>query len=317
MALRKEQAPHSSNTPPRRAFERLRAPSFKRREQLTGYAFVAPQLLGVILVSVLPILQVIWLSFNSVNAFTGASTFAGLDNYERMVNDEALLGVLGTTAIYVAGLTVLGVALAVFLAVLVNKRLRGINIFRGIFFVPALVTLAAWTLSWNLALQPGGIVEGFFASVGVDAPNWLNEPGWALATVIVLQGLKNVGINMMVVLAALQAVPAELEEAARLDGAGSTRIFWRITLPTISPSVFMVAILMLVGSFKAFEQVYLLTGGGPGRSTTVLSYYIYVRAFVESDIGFASALATLLFVIVMILTAVFWAARRKFVHYEE
>lgn len=286
------------------------------REYLAGYVFITPQFLGFTLFAFIPVLQVFWLSFNSINPYTGDANWVGADNYRRLIGDAALPGVLVNTGIYVAGLTVVGVTLAVFLAVLVNQKLPGISIFRAIYFVPALVTLAAWTLAWRLALQPSSLVDGIFALIGERGPNWLNTEGLALATVIVLQALKNVGINMMIILAALQSVPSEVEEAARVDGASGPRLFRNITLPMISPAVFMVAILMLVGSFKAFEQIYLLTGGGPGRSTTVLSFYIYQRAFVDSDQGYASTLATLLFLLVLTLTGLFWLARRKLVFYE-
>lgn len=294
-----------------------RGRSQRWREALAGYGFMSPQFLGFAAFAFVPVIQVIWLSFNSVNSFTGATNWVGTANYERFLADPDLAGVLGTTGIYVVTLTAIGVTLATFLAVLVNQKLPGVSIFRAIYFVPALVTLAAWTLAWALALQPGGLIDTIVGYVGARAPNWLHTEGVALGTVIVLQALKNVGINMMIILAALQSVPEEQVEAARLDGAGSLRVFWNVTLPMISPAVFMVSILMLVGSFKAFEQIYLLTGGGPGTSTTVLSFYIYKQAFVNSDQGYASALATLLFLLVLALTAVFWALRRRTVFYEE
>ncbi|CAN5385588.1 sugar ABC transporter permease [soil metagenome] len=287
------------------------------RESFAGYSFLAPQFLGFVFFAFVPVIQVFWLSFNQINPYTGATTFIGGANYLRFFQDPALPEVLATTGVYVFGLTLVGTSLAMFLAVLVNQKLAGISIFRAIFFIPALVTLAAWTLAWSLALQPGGIVDGILAGVGIGAPNWLNTEGLALGVVIVLQALKNVGINMMILLAALQSVPAELQEAARMDGASSQRVFWKITLPMVSPSVFMVSILMLVGSFKAFEQIYLLTHGGPGRSTTVLSFYIYQQAFVNNDQGYASALAALLFVLVLALTGLVWLARRKLVFFED
>ncbi|GAA5179651.1 sugar ABC transporter permease [Rugosimonospora acidiphila] len=277
---------------------------------------LTPQLLGFAAFGLVPILQTMWLSLQQINPYTGDSRYVGIANYRRFATDPGMPEVLRTTGIYVAGITVLGLSLALALAVLVNHRLPGIQVFRTIFFLPALVTLAAWTLVWRFVLQPQGLLDQISGAVGLGSPDWLNTKGLALASVIVLQVLKGVGINMVILLAALQAVPTDLKEAAYVEGASRRRIFWHVTLPSISPQVFMVGVLLLVGSFQVFEQILLLTGGGPGRSTTVLSYYVYQQAFQYSDQGYASALATILFLLIMLLTAIVWLSRRRLVFYE-
>lgn len=281
-----------------------------------GYILLAPQVIGFTIVGVLGLVWVFWLSLHEVNVLAGTQTFVGLDNYSRMLADPTLRVILPNTFFFVGALSVLSTFVALALALLLNQKLRGIGIFRSAVFVPALVTMVAWTLVWRFIVQPKGLLDATLGVVGVGPFPWLRGGWLTLLVFAVIQLTKNVGINMMILLAALQAVPEELVEAARIDGANRLKTFWHIVLPQISASVLMVFMLTIVGSFKVFEIVLLLTEGGPGVQSSVLSFEIYRQAFKLNDIGYGSSLAVLLFLIILILTALIWQLRRRLVFHE-
>ncbi len=234
-----------------------------------------------------------------------------------MLADPGLRDSLLASLWFSVGLVVLNISLALVLAVLLNQRLPGTTTFRTFFFFsPVVVSLVAWTIVWSFLLQADGGINGFLSLLGVDGPNWLRGETTAMLSVIVVQVFKNVGLNMILFLAALQGVPEEIQEAARIDGAGAWRRFRSITLPLISPTVLLVSILTIVGSLEVFAQIAVLTGGGPGNSTTVLVYYLYQQAFRFNDFGYASAISVLLFVIVLVLTLVQWQTRKRWVFHE-
>jgi multiple sugar transport system permease protein len=223
--------------------------------------------------------------------------------------------VLSNTFFFVCVLSVAGTIVALALAVLLNQRLPGINIFRAAIFIPALVTMIAWTIVWRFILQPNGLLDSIVSFFGLTPLSWLREHWLTLTLLVFIQLLKNVGLYMMIFLAALQAVPSELLDASKVDGANAWRSFRYVTVPEISPSVLMVFMLMIVSSFKVFEVVFILTDGGPGVSTTVLSYAVY-DAFRLNNNGYASAFGVVLFGAVLILTVIVWQLRRRFVSYE-
>jgi multiple sugar transport system permease protein len=287
-----------------------------RRDGLVGLLFAAPLLIGVALFVLVPLALVFWYSLHEWNVLAGSFTFAGAGNYETLVADPNLLRVLLATAIFSAGLVVFNLSLALLLAVLLNQRLAGTAVFRTLFFSPVVVSLVAWTIVWQFLLQRDGGINGFLAMAGIEGPNWLREPATAMVSVIVVQVFKNVGLNMILFLAALQGVPRELYEAARVDGAPRWRQFRRITLPMIAPTVLLTSIITIVGSLQVFAQIAVLTQGGPGVSTTVLVYYLYQQAFQFYRFGYGATLSILLFAIVAILTFAQWRMRRRFVHHE-
>jgi multiple sugar transport system permease protein len=200
--------------------------------------------------------------------------------------------------------------------VLLNQKLKGIVVFRTLFFSPVVVSLVAWTIVWGFLLQNNGGINGFLQMFGIEGPNWLRTPSTAMISVVVVQVFKNVGLNMILFLAALQGVPKELYEAARVDGAPPFKQFRRITLPMISPTILLTSIITIVGSLQVFAQIAVLTQGGPGLSTTVLVYYLYQQAFQFHFFGYGSTLSILLFVIVAVLTFAQWQLRKRIVFYE-
>ncbi|WP_031171730.1 carbohydrate ABC transporter permease [Streptosporangium roseum] len=290
--------------------------TIRRRDNLVGYLFIGPQLVGSVLFVLLPLGLVLWYSLHEWNVLAGTFEFTGGDNYAKLLDDPKLGEVLGGTALFSVGLVVLNLSLALLLAILLNQRLRGTTFFRTLFFSPVVVSLVAWTIVWQFLLQADGGINGLLGSFGVDGPNWLRGEGTAMASVIVVQVLKNVGLNMVLFLAALQGVPNQLYEAAQLDGAGAWTRFTRVTVPLISPTILLTSIITVVGSLQVFAQIAVLTQGGPGMSTTVLVYYLYQQAFQFHHFGYGATLSVLLFAIVAALTLVQWRMRRKWVFHE-
>ncbi|MFC0532031.1 carbohydrate ABC transporter permease [Phytohabitans kaempferiae] len=313
----------TSTEPPARASARAggRPAGGRRRERRLdaafGYALIAPQLLGVVLFVFVPLGLLFYFSLHEWRVLAGSLDFVGAANYERLLNDPLLPGVLLTTAVFSVILVAANIVLAMVLAVLLNRRFRGLTAFRAVFFSPVVVSLVAWTIVWGFLLRDNGTINGYLQLFGIDGPNWLREGPSALASVIVVQLFKTVGLNMVLFLAALQGVPSELVEAARVDGAGPVRTFFKVVLPLISPTVLLALIVTAVGSLQVFAQIDVLTQGGPGHSTTVLAYYIYEQAFLFNKFGYGSALSLVLFLVVLILTVIQWRLRTRWVFYEQ
>ncbi|MGO1506942.1 MAG: carbohydrate ABC transporter permease [Microbacteriaceae bacterium] len=295
---------------------RPRRSAATRRDWIVGYTMIAPVVLGSVAFVIVPLVAVLWFSLHDWNVLANTFVFSGADNYERMLSDPGLRDSLLASLWFSIGLVVVNVTLALFLAVLLNQKLPGTTTFRTFFFSPVVVSLVAWTIVWSFLLQADGGLNGFLSLLGIQGPNWLRGEFTAMVAVIIVQVFKNVGLNMILFLAALQGVPEEIGEAARIDGASAWRRFRSITLPMISPTVLLVMILTIVGSLEVFAQIAVLTGGGPGNSTTVLVYYLYQQAFRFNDFGYASAIAVLLFLIVLVLTLVQWQTRKRWVFHE-
>ncbi|KRC67038.1 sugar ABC transporter permease [Aeromicrobium sp. Root236] len=291
--------------------------TLSRRDALTGYLFIAPQLLGVLVFVIFPVGLAIYYSLNDWNVFTGDLDFVGGENYAQLLDDPQLPKVLAATAIFSIGVVVLNIALGLGLAVMLNRKFRGVTFFRTLFFSPVVVSVVAWTLVWGFLLQDNGGINGVLEQVGIPGPNWLQSGDTAMVAVVITQVVRSVGVNMVLFLSALQGVPSELHEAARIDGASNRKIFTRITLPLISPTLLLTAIITIVGALQAFAQIAVLTKGGPELSTTVLVYYVFQQAFSFNDIGYGSTLALMLLTFVMILTVLQWQLRRKWVFYED
>jgi len=290
--------------------------TIRRRDQLAGYLFVAPQIAGSIVLVIMPLILMAWYSLHEWNVLAGEFSFVGTDNYRHLMDDANLPGVLRATALFSFGLLVLNLSLALLLAVLLNQRLRGTVFFRTLFFSPVVVSMIAWTIVWSFLLQDNGGINGLLQVVGVHGPNWLRGDGTAMVAVVVVQTIKNVGLNMVLFLAALQGVPSDLYEAARVDGASSWRTFRSITVPMISPTILLTSIITVVGSLQVFAQIAVLTQGGPGNSTTVLVYYLYQQAFQFHHLGYGATLSLVLFLIVLALTIAQWQMRKKWVFHE-
>ena len=189
---------------------------------------------------------------------------------------------------------------------------------RSIIFLPVITSAVAWSIVWKYLLQGGtaGPINYFLSLAGINGPNWLMTPGWAMFSVIVTRVLKNLGMNVLIFIGAVQNMPIDVIEAAKIDGARSLSLFWKIKLPLLMPTVLMVTIVTIIGSMRVFDSIKLLTDGGPEGSTMVLVYYIYHQAFKMFATGFASAIAVILFFIVLLLTVLQWSLRKRISYYE-
>lgn len=286
--------------------------SLARRDSLFGYAFVAPQVLGFLTFVVGPIVAVFVYSLSQRNLLTGQTKFIGLDNYVRMfTSDPVFQKVLVNSLVFTAGLVPLNIALALTLALLLSRKRPGVTFFRTLFFAPVVTSAVAWAIVWRFMLQnESGTINQLLQLVGIHGPNWLREESWAMASVIVTRVLKNVGLNMVIYLAAIQAIPREYSDAARVDGANGRQVLRFITIPALAPTTLLITVITIVGSMQVFDHILLMTGGGPANATMVLVYYIYQQGFKFFATGYASSLAVVLFVVTLGLTLLQWVLQK-------
>ena len=292
-----------------------RAPwlTLKMREAMEAWLFISPTLAGFLIFFVGPLVAVVYYSLTEWNLLAQQSTFVGLDNFRDalLVNPDFWL-VVRNSVIFAIGLVPLNMALALMLAMALSRRFAGVVFFRTVFFAPVVTSAVAWAIVWKFLLQgEAGAINQFLAVIGIDGPNWLREPDWAMAAVIVTRVIKMVGLNMILYIAALQAIPRDYEAAARLEGASGWQVFRMIIWPLLGPTTLVIMVITTIGSFKVFDHIYLMTEGGPENGTLVLAFYIYQQAFEFFDIGYASALAMIMFVIVMALTIFQLVLRRR------
>lgn len=289
----------------------------------SGYLFIAPWLLGFFLLTAGPMVASLYISTTSWSMLSPPVS-VGLANYERILTDDPFfLKSLQNTLYYVVFSVPLGIVIALLLALLLHQRARGMGVFRTSFFLPSITNMVAVSMLWLWVFNPEfGLLNWFLRLFGVEGPFWLQSEVWAKPALI-LMSLWGVGGTMIIFLAALQGIPQELYEAAELDGAGPSRRFFHITLPMISPAMLFNIIIGIIGSFQVFTQAYVMTGtaqpgseGGPNNATLFVVLYLYKKAFQEFRMGYASALAWILFCIILAATIVQMRLSRRWVHYE-
>ena len=281
--------------------------SRKQRESLAAYLFLLPDSLGLLIFVGAPMLLSLSLGFFNVTGF-GGYTFVGFDNYQRMFGDPLFLTSLRTTATYVVllvpGVYVTGLGLAL----LVNQRLPLTPIFRGMLFLPHVVSLVVVGLIWQFMLVDRvGVINQVLATIGLSGKSWLGTPATALPTVLVVTIWFLMGYYMIIFLAGLQEIPREYYEAARIDGASGWRTFRDITLPLLRPTSFFVILVSTVAAVagaQGFDLVYVMTAGGPANSTSLVIFYIYQQAFTYGNFGYAAAMASFLVVVLVFLTGI-------------
>ena len=290
--------------------------TYWQRDKLSGYIFVAPQFVGFVVFVLGPIAAVFWYSLHDWTLIQPQLRWSGSENFQAILDDRLMPTVAWNSIVFALGYVPCTVGLGLLMALALNRAITGIAIFRTFYFMPVVVSLVAWTIVWRFILNTEGVLNATLAQVGIDGPNWLRDPTLAMVSVVAIQILKNAGLSMVLFLAALQGVPRDLEEAARVDGAASHQVLRHITLPLITSFVFLATVLAVITSFKAFSLIFLTTLGGPGTATTVLAFYIYEEAFRSNAPDYASALASVLFVCVLVLTIIQFAIRKRWVFYE-
>lgn len=279
--------------------------------------FFGPVVIGMAVFSVGPIIASFGLSFTSWDGVSSPQWIGGA-NYAEITSSPLFFKVLRNTAYYALLFVPATVVGSLALALAVNRKLRGIAAFRTLFFTPAVSSIVAVAIVWSWLYQPEyGLVNYVLHAIfGVRGPAWLQDPDWAMPAMAIVAIWKTTAYNMIIVLAGLQNIPEEHHEAARLDGAGPWKRLWHVTLPMLSPTMFFVLVITLIGAFQVFEQTYVLTKGGPANATLTLSYFIYQNAFQFFRMGYASALAYVLCGIVLVLTIVQLRLQKKWVHFQ-
>jgi multiple sugar transport system permease protein len=293
--------------------------AYQTRKALYGYLFALPWIIGLVVFWGGPILASFYFSFTEYGV-TNSPTFIGLDNYTQAFSrDDLFWSSLGRTFTFAIVFVPIAVGGALLLAILLNQKLKGTNIYRTIFFVPHLLPAVAIAVLWSFLLAPKlGPVNEFLRSIGIaNPPDWLSSTDSALASVIMINVWAAVGGNtMLIFLAGLQGVPQELYEAAEIDGAGPWSKFRNITLPLISPTIFFNVVLAIIAALKVFTTAFVTTQGGPSYATWFFALHIYNQAFKYFRLGYGSALAWVLAVILIVFTFIqIWYSRR-WVHYE-
>jgi multiple sugar transport system permease protein/sn-glycerol 3-phosphate transport system permease protein len=267
-----------------------------------AYLFIGPSLFGVVAFLLLPMVIVLVLSLFDWELLS-APEFVGLDNYRRLLSDGETWHSLWVSVVYVLLCIPLQTVLALGMAMLLNRPVKGLRFFRSLYVVPWMATPIVLGLIWNWIFDPrDGALNGALGLVGITGPDWLSDPAWALPAVALVSVWQHTGYNMLFFLAGLQSIPKELHDAASTDGATPAQRFWRVTLPLLNPTMFFVTVTNLIGAFQVFDTVYAMTAGGPGRSTEVINFRIFETAFKQFDFGYASTLSMLLFVIILVVT---------------
>lgn len=287
----------------------------KIKDNLVAYSFILPNFLGFAVFTLGPILFAVYLAFTKWNG-SGAITFIGFKNFIDLWSDSRFVTSLKNTIVYSVAVVPLTVIASLFLAILLNQKIYARNFFRTVNFFPYVASLVAVAVVWNMLFNPAkGPVNMLLSFLGVadeNLPRWAADKDWAMFTVILFSVWKNAGYYMIIYLAGLQGISAQLYEAATLDGATKRQQFWYVTLPQLRPTTFFVVVMLTIQCFKVYDQIYMITQGGPGTSTLVLVYHIYNTAFISWDLGYASAIAMVLFLLVLIVTIIQFRGEKKY-----
>ncbi|MGI8768553.1 MAG: carbohydrate ABC transporter permease [Propionibacteriaceae bacterium] len=303
--------PQAAVSPPPR-----RQPGSGRTNPLAGWLFVSPALLLFVLFVLGPFVIALGMSLFSYDLLTPAQ-FIGLKNFQTLAKDSLLVHALGNTFVFAFASVVTHLVGGLLLAIAVN---RGINkvlsyFVRAAVFFPFLISWAAVSLLWKYVLDPTfGIFTYYISKLGIEAPGWFTDPAWALPSIIGIDFWHTIGYTFLIMLAGLQTVPAEMVEAARCDGANRAQVFFYVTLPLMSPTMFFASVITFIGAFQIFDPIQIITAGGPNDATITAVMYLYQTGFQAFQVGYASAIALIVFAVIMLVTLLqFWGSR-KWVH---
>ena len=299
----------------------LRRPARRRGGPLSGegrwaLVFLAPTLLGLAVLSAGPILATLGISLTKWDLLTAPKP-VGLDNYAALLSDDRFLKALRNTFFYTIVSVPLGLAIALGLALALNVRIRGIAWIRTAYFLPVVTSTIAIALVWQWIYSPeSGLLNEVIGLVGIPAQKWLGDPTLAMPAIIAMSIWQGLGVNVIIFLAGLQAIPTELLDAASVDGAGRWARFRGVVLPLLTPAIFFTGVLSLIGSFQVFDQVFVLARPRPTDATITIVYFIYENGFKFFKMGYASAASWVLFLIVALFTAIYFWSQDRWVHYQ-
>ena len=288
------------------------------KSERAGYLFILPWLLGLLLFTIGPMLFSLLLAFSKWDIITGVKSieWVGVDNFRAIFQDDLFYQSLKVTFVFALVSVPLYQILSLLAAMLLNMRSRGMKLFRLIYFMPSVIPAVAVSMMWVMIFNPEyGILNRALALFGIQGPAWLQDPSYALGALIVM-GIWGIGNTIIIYLSGLQGVSEELYEAAELDGAGRLRRFSSITLPMISPTIFFNLIMGIIGGFQYFTQAFVMTNGGPLNSTLFYNLYLYNKAFQDYEMGYASALSWILFVIILVFTLLVIRSSSMWVYYQ-
>ncbi len=302
------EAPQKAPPPSRRARR-----SLVWRNTVAGWSFILPNFVGFAVLTMVPVGVLFYIAFTKWNVFRKTATWVGVDNFTQLWEDSLFWTSLWNTLYYTVFHIPLTMGAALGLALLLNRKLRAVAFFRTAAFFPYITSIVALTYVWNLLFSPEhGPINAALRFIGIDnPPGWTVSADWSMPAVIVVGTWREMGYYMLIYLAGLQTIPAQLYEAARVDGATAWQRFWHVTIPGLRHTTFLVTVLLTIGSFKVFDLILLLTNGGPGQSTLVVSQYIYQKGFEENQFGYASAISIVLFAICFLVTIIQYRVNRR------
>jgi multiple sugar transport system permease protein len=291
---------------------RYRRARLVARNTAVGWSFILPNFAGFALLTLVPVGALFYYAFTSWNVFGGAQ-WTGAANFQRLIHDQSFWTALENTVYYTVFHIPLTLGAALGLALLLNRRLRGVAFFRTVAFFPYITSIVAAAQVWNMLFSPQyGPINAVLRFVGVShPPGWTVSDTWSMPAVILVGTWREMGYYMLIFLAGLQTIPTQLYEAARVDGANAWHRFRHVTVPSLRPTTFFVTVMLTIGSFKVFDLILLLTNGGPGQSTLVLSQYIYQKGFQENQFGYASAISVVLFALCFLVTVVQFLVNKR------
>ncbi len=285
---------------------------FLFNEKYAAWLLLAPAILGTFVFIIIPICASFFISLLDWNLLTEPK-FVGFQNYLELFDEKLFWKILLNTVIYAVFTTIFAVIIPLILAVIINEKIKGANLFKTIYFLPFITPMIVLAVVWAWIFDPN---YGVFNYIFHSNIKWLYDPITAMPALILVSVWKNIGYNMILMLAGLQNIPEEVDEAAKIDGATGLSKFFKITCPLLSPTILFVSLITTISSFQVFDLIFLMTKGGPENSTMVLVYWVYQNAFEFFKIGKASAIAYLLFVVILGLSAIQWFSRKKWVYNE-
>lgn len=292
--------------------------SLEYRESVWGYAFIAPMLLGFLIITVAPVIATFVYSLTNKNMMSRTTGFVAMENYKKLFSDKTFRATIIQNLEFTILLIPSNLVLTLALATLLKDKFRGCGFFRTAVFTPVVTSVVVWGVLWRYMFQAdNGLINAVLRMMGITGPQWLMNTKLSIPISVFITLVKGLGMNMVMFIGAMLDVPQDYYEAASMDGASKGKQFFSITLPNIAPTIFLVLIMTTIGSLKVFGQIKALSNGGPGTSSYVMVFYIYEMAFKNYKFGYASAASVVLFLLIVTLTILQWMGRKKWVYHED